>query len=48
MKLPENGATPVGKLCVSAVNIGCNIVERVVIEDGAVGSTGLKYGTSNP
>jgi hypothetical protein len=42
---PAKGATPVGKLCVSAVRIGCSVIQSAVrsMDEAAVGSVGFEF-----
>ena len=45
---PGKGATPVGKLCVSAVKQMSRTEERTVKEEGSLGSEDCSTGTSAP
>lgn len=45
---PGKGATPLGKLCVSAVRIGCRVRSPLLRADGFPGAEGRATGQSGP
>ena len=45
---PGNGATPLGKLCVSAVRIGCNVCFWTLMELAVPTELGLSAKQSYP